>query len=370
MFRRIAVLVLALGIAATAAACSTQVDAADPPIRLASIASETGSGAAYGVTAQRGVRLAVEEIGNDRIDLRTYDDLSTADGAMAAAKTAVGWNAEAVFAPTLSPLAASVAPMFAQNHIATLGVTNATIDIDAAGAWFWRISKSEADMVTTSVNTATKRGQRAILIWEPADGYSAGSHAAFVAAAAAHGVTIVQEYQYVDGSTTPGRLLSTASAQAPDVVFMALRSAVAADFLSATQGIAPIRIGGNGFNSVAVIDKAGSTADGLIVSGSWNIDEPVPMSARFVESYTARYGTAPDAFAAQGYAAVQVLLAAVRAGGNGTATGMIETGLSRLGRQTNPVPTVLGSFGYTAGREPTYPAVVQQVRSGTLVPFR
>lgn len=370
MRRRILLsLALLLALVGLGGACSSQATADDPPLRLASIASETGSGAAYGASVQRGVRLAVEELGDDRIELRTFDDLSTNDGAMTAAKSAIAWNAEAVFAPTLSPVALSVAPLFSQNHIPMLGVSNATIDIEAAGEWFWRVSKSEADMVTASVDAATTRGQRAILVWEPADGYSVGSRDAFLAASAARGVTIVQEYQFVDGSTTPARLLSTAAAQSPDVVMMALRSAVAADFLTATQGLAPVRIGGNGFNAVSVISKAGASANGLIVSGSWNIGEPIPFSPAFVSSYEAKYGAAPDAFAAQGYASVQVLLAAARLGG-GTSSAEIQNGLGRLGRTTNDVPTVLGLFGFTAEREPTYPAVVQQVRSGSLIPYR
>ena len=354
---------------ALAAACTSQADAGDPPIRIASIASETGSGAAYGVEAQRGTRLAVELLGNGRVDLRTFDDQSTNDGAMAAARSAVAWKAEVVLAPTLSPVALSIAPYLAQNRTPTLGVSNATIDVDAAGEFFWRISKSERDMVTASVDAAAKRGQKAVLIWEPADGYSAGSRDAFLAAAAAKGVEITSELSYVDGSTTAASLASKAEASSPDMLFMALRSAVAADFLSATASSKALRIGGNGFNAVPVISKAGSAANGLVVSGSWNIDEPVPMSKAFIDAYVAAYGSEPDSFAAQGYAAVQVALAAIRVGG-GTSSAQVQSGLGSLGRRTNAIPTVVGQFGFTADREPTYPAVVQQVRSGTLVPFR
>jgi branched-chain amino acid transport system substrate-binding protein len=118
-----------------------------------------------------------------------------------------------------------------------------------------------------------------------------------------------------------------------------------------------------------VITKAGLASEGLIVSGSWNLDEPIPMSGAFVDRYLTVYGSLPDSFAAQGYAAVQAVLAAARRGG-GTTPADIQRGLGRLGRVTNPAPTVLGEFGYTVEREPTYPAVVQQVRAGELVPYR
>lgn len=369
MFRRRSLtVILVAGLIATAAACSSSAEAVRPRIRLASIASATGSGAAYGVTAQHGVQLAVEKLGEGRIDLRTFDDLSTNDGAMTAMNTAVEWGADVVFAPTLSPVALSVMPVANQNRIPTLGVTNATLDMAASGEYMWRVSKSEADMVTASVDAVARRGQRAVLIWEPADGYSVGSRDAFLAAATARGVDVVAELSYVDGSTTPASLAAQAESSSPDLLLMALRSAVAADFLKATSTSKAIRVGGNGFNSVAVIDRAGSASNGLIVSGSWNVDAPIPMSQQFIDEYLAKYGTAPDSFAAQGYAAVEVLLAAARAGG-GTSRTRIQEGLAALGRRTNDVATVLGSFGYSVGHEPTYPAIVQQVRAGSLVPY-
>lgn len=359
----------ALSLVVMASACSSSDESMVAPIRLASIASSTGNASTYGVNVQRGVALAVELLGEGRIDLRTWDDQSTNDGGTAAMRGAIDWKASAILMPTLSPVALAAAPLGSSAGIPMLGVSNATIDLDAVGSWFWRVSKSESQMVAASVDAVARRGQNAVLIWEPADGYSVGSRQAFVDAAAANGVTITSELAYIDGSTTANALAARAAATSPDLLFMALRSAVAADFLTATSGSSAQRIGGNGFNSMPVIIKAGAASEGLIVSGSWNPDEPIPMSGAFIDRYLAAYGTLPDSFAAQGYAAVQVLLAAARRGGVVTPTN-IQRGLGLLGRVTNPVPSVLGEFGFTSEREPTYPAVVQQVRAGELVPYR
>lgn len=358
-----------LSLVAVASACSSSDASSAPTIRLASIASSSGSGSAYGVNAQRGVKLAVELLGEGRIELRAWDDQSTSDGGSAAVRGAIDWDASAVLMPTLSPVALAAAPLGTAAKVPMLGVSNATIDLVAAGDWFWRVSKSESQMVAASVDAVARRGQNAVLIWEPADGYSVGSRQAFVEAAAANGVTITNELAYVEGSTTASALATRAEAFAPDLLFMALRSAVAADFLTATSGASAVRVGGNGFNAMPVITKAGAASDGLIVSGSWNADEPIPMSGAFIDRYLATYGTFPDSFAAQGYASVQVLLSAARRAG-GVAPVDIQRGLGLLGRVTNPVPTVLGDFGFTVDREPTYPAVVQQVRAGELVPYR
>ena len=75
------------------------------------------------------------------------------------------------------------------------------------------------------------------------------------------------------------------------------------------------------------------------------------------------YGGTPDAFAAQGYAGVQLLEAAVTAA-RGAEPGQVLNGLRRL----RAVPSVLGTMRFTKGvREAVYPATVQVVRGGRLL---
>jgi len=240
-------------------------------------------------------------------------------------------------------------------------VTNAVLDMTAIGNVVWRVSLSENAMVSASVKYAAskKSVKTATLIWEPSDGYSAGSAASFRAAAQANGITITSEQTYVDGSTAVDAVAGAALASSPDAVFFALRSAVADDFLVATASTNALRVGGNGFNSAAVVASSGAGADGLIVSGSWNINSPNAMSKKFVEAYTKANNVAPDSFAAQGYAAIQVLLAAMKKAKNAGAAG-IQEALAKIGT----VETVLGPFGYDAKHEPTYPGAVQIVQGG------
>ena len=216
-------------------------------------------------------------------------------------------------------------------------------------------------MVSASVEYAAskKSVKNAVLIWEPADGYSTGSAESFRSAAKANGITITSEQKYVEGATTVGSISAAAVSGSPDAIFLALRSAPAGDFLIATATSKSVRVGGNGFNSAAVVKSAGAAADGLIVSGSWNINTSNATSKKFVDTYTKANNAAPDAFAAQGYAAIQVLLAAMKEAKTNSSTD-IQAALSKIGT----VQTVLGPFAYDANREPTYPAAVQIVQGG------
>ena len=330
-------------------------------MQVASIASATGSGAPYGVTQQNGTVLAVDELAKGSISLRTYDDLSDAQAGTDAMKRAIADGAQVVLGPTLSPVAVAADPVAQSAGIPVLAVTNAVLDMASIGNVVWRVSLSENAMVSASVTYASskKSVKSAALIWEPADGYSTGSADSFRAAAKANGITITTEQKYVDGSTSVDAIAAAALAGSPDAVFFALRSAVADDFLVATASTKAVRVGGNGFNSAAVVASSGAGADGLIVSGSWNINEPNKMSQAFVAAYTKANNAAPDSFAAQGYAAIQVLLAAMKKAKT-TKAADIQAALAKIGT----VETVLGPFGYDAAHEPTYPAAVQIVTNG------
>jgi len=359
---RVVLPALALTLAVVAAACSSSsATSSKGPMVVASIASSTGSGAPYGVTQQNGTVLAVNELAKGSIDLRTYDDLSDAQAGTDEMKKALADGASIVLGPTLSPVAVAADPIAQSAGVPVLGVTNAVLNMASIGNVVWRVSLSENAMVNASVKYAgsKKSVKNAVLIWEPADGYSAGSADSFRAAAKADGITITSEQKYVDGSTSVESIAGAAMSGAPDAIFFALRSAVADDFLVATGSTKAVRVGGNGFNSAAVIASSGASADGLIVSGSWNINSTNAQSKAFVASYTKANNAAPDSFAAQGYAAIEVVLAAMKHA-KSIAPADIQAALSKIGT----VQTVLGPFGYDASHEPTYPAAVQVVQSG------
>ena len=363
--RRSSFLALALavvaGLVALSGCGSSSESGTKGSMVVASIASSTGSGAPYGVTQQNGTVLAVDELAKSSIDLRTYDDLSDPQAGADAMKKALSAGSSIVLGPTLTPVAVAADPLAQAAGVPVLAATNAALDMASIGNVVWRVSLSEHAMVSASVAYASskKAVKNAVLIWEPADGYSVGSAQAFRDAAKAHGVTITSEKQYVDGSTSVDSIATAAMAGSPDALFFAIRSAVADDFLVATATSKAVRVGGNGFNSAAVITSSGPAANGLIVSGSWNINSNNAMSKRFVESYTKANNAAPDSFAAQGYAAIQVVLSAMKKAKT-TQPADIQAALSKIGT----VETVLGPFGFDADHEPTYSAAVQVVEGG------
>jgi branched-chain amino acid transport system substrate-binding protein len=335
-----------------------------------SLASLTGSGQPYGTSQARGASLAARDSaskGGVRVRLRLADDQSSAVMGTNQVIAFTGARVGAVLGPTLSGVAAAADPVAAAAGIPVLAVTNTTLDLTQAGRTVWRVSLSENRLIPASVTYArTRRAIRSgAIVSVTGDAYSEGAAAAFRAAAASHGITVSAEVSMPTGSSDAAAraLIAEARAGAPDALFFAARSTDAVRLAVAATGFPGVKVGGNGYNPPDVLGAAGASTDGMIVSASWNPHRRDAASRTFVRAYRARFGSVPDAFAAQGYAGVQLLEAAAARGRGGTP----ERVLNGL-RAVRAVPSVLGTMRFTPGaREAVYPATVQQVRGGRLL---
>lgn len=372
--RPLIALAAALAVAIAATACSSgsttsgstaTTTPAPHAALIGSIASQTGSASPYGAGQLRGQQLALELLApaaGVAATLANEDDGSTGPGGVAAMEALVDQGASVVLGPTLSPVAAEADPVAQRAGVPVLAVTNTTLDLAAIGDAVWRVSLSESAMIPQAIGAAqTQHGVRtAALVYDATDGYATGAAAAFRQGAAAHGVVLAADQGYNPGASQVFGALEAATASAPDALFLAARSGAAVELLLAAKALAlpQVLVGGNGFNAPEVLTGAGPAAEGLIVAASWNVGVANPDNANFVQAYQARYGAPPDSFAAQGYAGIQVALAAMTAGG-GAQPGQIQAGLGRIGT----VATVLGPLRFE-GREAAYPAAIQVVRAG------
>jgi branched-chain amino acid transport system substrate-binding protein len=335
---------------------------------IGSVASLTGSGGPYGISQVDGTALAVELEGEAMgypIEFESLDDNSEAASGTAAFGSLIEQGACVIVGPTLSPVAAKADPLAQAVGVPVLAVTNTTLDIDAIGDAVWRISLSERAMLPQGVAAARelRAVNTAVLVSDGTDDYSTGAAAAFRSAAEQAGVELLDDVVFDPTGLDPAgysSLMSGAVGPGPDAIFLAARSRPAVDLLVAIKqlGLTETIVGSNGFNTPEVLAEAGDAANGMIVTASWNPGIDVPASRTFIERFRSKYQRDPDAFAAQSYAGIQVLMAAIAAGG-GTSRQAITSGLGEL----EQVDTVLGTLGF-AGNEAVYPAAVQVVADG------
>ncbi len=344
-------------------------------ITVGSLASLSGSARDYGSSQARGASLYAAQSRSAtsplRIRLPLADDQSSNVMATNQMIAFVGARVSAVLGPTLSGAAAAADPTASAAGIPVLAVTNTTLNLAQAGANVWRVCLSEDTLIPASVGYVRTKNviTTAAIVSTTGDAYSEGAAAAFRAAAATNGITIVADATMAMGSGAAGAeaAVATASAARPQAIFFAARSDEATQLAQAAAGLSVVRVGGNGYNTPDVLKAAGAATDGMIVSASWNAHRTDRASRTFVAQYKARYpGDEPDAFAAQAYAGMRLLRVAVSLG-NGTDATHVRRGLLRLSTR-NGVSSVLGVMRFAKGsHEASYPATVQQVVNGQLL---
>ncbi len=104
-------------------------------------------------------------------------------------------------------------------------------------------------------------------------------------------------------------------------------------------------MGGNGFNTPLIISLTKASSEGTIFGGAYDCTNPDPVNQAFVSDYQAKYGDAPDQFAAQAYSALKIVADALHRAGSSDPKALRDALAA-----TKDLPTPLGAFAFDANR--------------------
>lgn len=339
----------------------------------------SGDNAIYGNSQRPAVELAFEEInaagGGPKIAGVYEDTAGKPDQAKAVFQKLI--NSDKVYAiigPTLSGEALTADLDAQAAGVPVLGVSNTAAGVTDIGDYIFRDSLTEGVVVPETVKQATaKYGLKNVaLMYGNDDAFSKSGADAFRAALQANGVTIAQPEQVFSSKDTDFKVQLTAINSLdpkPQALVMSTLGKPPALILQQARtdvGIPAevIMIGGNGFNSPAVLSGAGAAAEGLVVGAAWNIGSPNEMSQKFVTAYKAKTGKNPDQFAAQAYAGAYIMADAIKRAALSGDLAKDRTAIRDALKGTKDVATVLGTFNFTDKRDANHPPVVQVVKDG------
>ncbi|MBI2299500.1 MAG: ABC transporter substrate-binding protein [Armatimonadetes bacterium] len=368
-------LLAVLGIAGCSALQSDAVGLSGN-LRFAALVSLSGLAAPYGPSQRNGINLAVEQINGSRfLGSATLQPAITDDQSSGAVATAAmaGFVADprvlAVLGPTLSATALAADPTAQAGGLPVLGISNTANGIVEIGSFIFRDSLPESSVQPRAVQVSHARlGYTRAAIIAGDDTFSLASRQVFRDALLAAGVTIVADESFHAGDLSYAAQFGRIAALNPaaQVVVLCGTGPDTTRLLVQARGagITAQLLGGNGFNSPAVLAAAGAAAEGLVTGAAWHAAAPTPGNAAFVAAYTARFRQAPDQFAAQAYTGVYLLAHALRESGAASRLA-VRNALARL----SGIPTVLGSFSFAADRNPVCDSVVQTVQGGSFVLF-
>jgi branched-chain amino acid transport system substrate-binding protein len=349
-------------------------------IRVGVIFGQSGSIAQYGVPQTNGVELALGEInesgylGDANLVFVIEDGFDTDSAVAAMTKLVEQDGVVAVIGPTLSTQAFAADPIAAEAGVPVMGVSNTAsgitsmTDDDATNQFIFRDSLPESSVIPGTVASAVEvlGVESAAILYGDDDDFTFSGYEVFLESLLDQGVEILSEETFNRGDVDFLPQLTNIVDQAPDAIVVSALLAEAVQIVVQARQLGyegPI-IGGNGFNSPALITDAGEASNGVMVGAAWNIINDTPLNTAFIDMYTEAYGDPPGQFAAQSYTGAWLMATAIRCADSADSAA-IRDALAGIEGFDSP----LGEYSFDEDRNPVHPPVVQIVDDGAFAVF-
>ena len=347
---------------------------ADTGIPIGVVVPLTGSSAGpYGVSMQNGFELAREEINmtlppSMHLTFKTEDSQTTVEGSMNAVQTLVDQGLPALIGFASSAQLSEAYPIAHKNGVVVFSSLSAAAGLSALGDFLFRTGLATDALIPAGVMVTHEKlsYKKAALIYDADDLYSTSSYQEVKAALEANGVEVVGIETFKTKDTDFSAQLTNIMKLEIDVLFISGLSAEITEII--VQGralgipdtvhfIVPDL-------SNKEIQDAGDAAEGAITFIGWDGMSDTPGNQAFVQNYQAKYGMAPDAWAAQSYATLYILANAIM-NAQSTDSAAIRDALAH----TMNFPTILGNFSFDPNGEAMYDPIVLIAKDGELQTF-
>lgn len=367
--RRARALVALVGAASLLAACSGAPRSSaprNPVVKIGVILALSGPDRAIGVSQRMGIELALGEFDHStgpRFDPIFMNETAGQAGVARLIKSGV----KAVVGPTHSQFVTEVYSDFDVAQIPMLGTALSVPGLTAFRPFLWRVSLASDRTIPPSVAAAASAtgASTAYVIYTTDNIFTVAENEVFESSISADGLGLLGDSGFLTGQVDLSSVVAAVKRADPQLICISAEAGDAVRLLRLLRaaGLDQPIVGGSGFNSSSVISGAGAAANDLYLGSSWQSQSPVAASRTFVANFERAYGVAPDQFAAEAYAGMEVLRAAVRVGG-ATPAG-IQRGFAHF--ESTSVPTIFGPFSFDISRDAVYAPYVERVEDGHLV---
>ena len=388
-FRRFALICMIVSLVVGLSACDElvsilsssdmpQMDGVQGEIPIGVVLPLTGRDAGpYGLSMKNGFDLALAEInsaqlGGASITFIEMDNMSTLDGTVDAFNQLIAHDVPAILGVALSSRFRVALKIAQENEVVAFSSVSSAAGLSGEGDFIFRTG-----LATNILNPAGVRASQAKLgytkvaiIYDAADTYSTSGYEQFGAVLSEVGVEAVTTQTVQTGDTDFSEQMAAIMASDAEAVLISALSTEMVQIMS--QGRAagiptsiPYIVPDLTANEVAIL---GPDAEGAITFTNWTITSDTPGNADFVDSYrAANNGMDPDPWAAQSYATLHILAAAISNAGSTDATAIRDALAQTMGIDT--VLGVSGQFSFDSNGEASYDAIVAEVRDGEIVTF-
>ena len=317
----------------------------------------TGDASIYGLAAQRGAQIAVEEInaegGAIQFELKYEDDVNDPEKAVNAYNALKEWGMQiSLGSVTTQPGIATSSYNFADSIFA-LTPSASSPDVISGKDNVYQMCFSDPNQGTASAKyiSEQKLGEKVFIIWKSDDNYSTGIKDKFVAEAETLGLNVVGNATFTADSKNDFTVQLTQAKQAgADLLFLPIYYDAASLILTQANamGYAPKFFGVDGMDGILTMKNFDpALAEGVMLLTPFNADDEDEATQSFVKKYQEKYGETPIQFAADAYDCVYAYKLALETAG--CTPDMSAADLNAKMKETFPTITFTGLTGDGAG---------------------
>ncbi len=345
-------------------------------VKVGVIADATGSAGVYGASQKNAYLLAIDDLKAGRIDAGganlVFDIQDSATDAAQVVNLVQKFTTDGsalMIGPTLSSEAKKADPIAVEKKLTILATSNTAQGITTMGACVFRDTLSEEQVVPQLLAKMEKKKgwnvKTAAIIYGDDDQFTKTDYDIFKASLEKDKIEILDIETFHKGDADFKAQLTKINQKKPDLLVVGALYEEAIKIVTQAKqiGFKGHITGGNGLNAPKFIENGGAAADGVIVGASYYVNGTQRGNREFVERYAAKFGGKPDQFAAQAYAAAQIVAATVKAGVT------TSEGFCKHFEGMKPLATVLGPVSFLSTRDVKAESAILEVKSGSFVPF-
>ena len=360
--------VLAVALAGTFLAC----DKNGKEIRIGGVGPLTGEAATFGVSTKNGYDMAVAEwnakggVLGKQVKLTFADDKGDpAEGATVFTKLIEQDKSVAIIGTVMSKVSLAGAPICQNAKIPMIATSSTNPKVTEVGDYIFRACFIDPFQGTVGAKFAFEdlKAKTAACIFDVGNDYTKGLSEFFKAKFTALGGQVVGYEGHATGTTDFKAQLTKVLAAKPDVLYVSdYYNDVALIAKQARElGFKGPMLGGDGWDSPKLMEVGGAAVEGCYFTNHYSQDDTTPLVQDFVKSYKAKYNAAPDALAALGYDATNVMLDAIKRAGS------TDGDKIKAAMQATDLQTVTGKVKFDSDRNPVKSAVIIEIKGGKQV---
>src|ERR1700730_14933770 len=339
-------------------------------IKIGAVTCLTGEFSTFGVSSRQGAKLAQEDVNAAGGVLQQPDELIVEDNGSKAGEAATITRkfisqdkVVAILGDLTSSATMEGAPLAQAAKIPLLTPSATNIAITKIGNYIFRSCFIDpfTGKIMAKFALDHLHAHRAVLLSDVKQDYSVGLSDVIRRYFSESGGEIIGSISYSSGDTDFRTQLTEVRGKHPDVVFLpAYYTEAALILLQARQlGISVPFVGGEGWDSPALVQVAGKSADGNYYANHFSAADPSVRVRSFVETYRAKYHATPDALAALWYDGARLLCLAVKSGGSADPA-KIRDALAA----THDFEGVTGLISIDEDRNASKPGVILTIQNG------